>query len=122
LSRTITLTSPAKILVFTDGGIQTTSASTSGYSLVDVVVNINNNWIADGGFKRLNATNNGLLTGAFAFWSMGVYVTTTSGSYTLPAGTYTIDVQTRLVGGSNATIGGNNSTVLQGVMQIFIIP
>lgn len=121
LSRTITLTSPAKIFVMTDGGIQTTSATTGGYSISDVVIHINGNWIADGGFKRLNAINNTGIVGAFAFWSMGVYATTTSGSYILPAGSYTITVQARLGGGSNATIGGDNTTVLQGVMQIFII-
>jgi len=121
LTKTITLTSPAKLLVFTDGGIQTTSASTAGYSLCDVVVNINGNWCADGGFKRLNAINSTGITGAFAFWSMGVYATTSSGNYTLPAGTYTIDVRANLQLGSNATIGGNNTTVLQGVMQVFIV-
>lgn len=121
LSRTITLTSAAKIFVLTDGGIQTTSASTTGFSLVDVAIQINGNLIADGGFKRLNALNTSALTGSFAFWSMGVYATATSGSYTLPAGSYTITVQARGNGGSNATIGGDNTTVLQGVMQIFIV-
>ncbi|HEY4800172.1 MAG TPA: hypothetical protein VII99_13915 [Bacteroidia bacterium] len=121
LSRTITLSSPAKLFITTDGGIQTTSISTSGYSLVDVVINLNGAWMPDGGFKRLTAVNNGGVTGSFEFWDMGVYAATTSGVYTLPAGTYTIDVEARLQGGSNATVGGDNTTVLQGVMQIMII-
>ncbi|MBC7861401.1 MAG: hypothetical protein IAF38_00420, partial [Bacteroidia bacterium] len=121
LTRTINLASPAKLLVFTDGGIQTTSAATAGYSIVDVVIMVNGGLMADGGFKRIGALNNTGLVNNLGFWSMSDFVSTVSGSFTLPAGTYTIDVRARLNGGSNATVGGNNLSVLQGIMQIMII-
>jgi hypothetical protein len=121
LNATFTLATPSKVFVTTDGGFQTLSASSSGCSLIDVVVILDGNFIADGGYKRISACNTSTLTGNFASWSMSCFATNTSGNYILPAGTHTIEVQARRVGGSNAVVGGDNTTVLQGLVQLFIV-
>ncbi|MCD6366639.1 MAG: hypothetical protein J7L46_03765 [Bacteroidales bacterium] len=115
LTQTVTLIGPAKVLIMTDGGIQTTSTSPAGYSSVDVVLNQNGSWLPDGAFKRITAANNDGLVTQLAFWSMGVILDITT------AGTYTWDVQSRLVGGSNATVNGNNTSVLEGSLYILVI-
>lgn len=120
LTKTITLSSPAKVYLRTDGGIQTTSNSSSGYSTVDIVLTMNGNILADGGYKRISALNNAGLKGQMANWSMATYASSTSGQYDLPAGTYTFQVEARKVAGSNATVGGDNSSVLEGVLQVII--
>jgi hypothetical protein len=114
LSRTITLTAPAKILCHTDGGIQTTSTSTSGFSAVDCVLFLNGGLFGQGGYERVTVVNNFGVVTVLGFFSKTVIAN-------LGPGTYTIDVRTRLNLGSNANVGGNNSSVLQGVLITQVI-
>jgi len=114
MSRTITLTAPAKILCHTDGGIQTTSGSTAGFSAVDCVLFLNGGLFGQGGYERVTVVNNLGVVTSLAFWAKEVIAT-------LAPGTYTIDVRTRLNLGSNANVGGNNASVLQGVLITQVI-
>jgi hypothetical protein len=119
LSRTITLTAPAKVVINTNGGVQTASTTLDGGSIVDVALWNNAALLPDGGFKRLTVLNMGALAPqnfvtCFEYWSM-------DNTLTLPAGTYTFDVRARWQAGGNANIGGNNTSVLQGVMNIMVI-
>jgi hypothetical protein len=119
LSRTITLTAPAKVVISTNGGVQTSSLTLDGGSLVDVALWNNAALLPDGGFKRLTAVNMAAaapqnIVGCFEYWSM-------ENTLTLPAGSYTFDVRARWVGGAAANVSGNNTSVLQGVMNIMVI-
>lgn len=119
LSRTITLTAPAKVVINTNGGIQTTSLTLDGGSIVDVALWNNAALLPDGGFKRLTALNMGALApqnlvSCFEYWAM-------NNTLTLPAGTYTFDVRARWIAGSSANVGGNNTSVLQGLLNIMVI-
>lgn len=119
LSRTITLTAPAKVVINTNGGVQTTSLTLDGGSIVDVALWNNAALLPDGGFKRLTALNMGALApqnlvSCFEYWSM-------DNTLTLPAGTYTFDVRARWIAGSTANVGGNNTSVLQGLLNIMVI-
>jgi hypothetical protein len=114
MSRTITLTAPAKILCHSDGGIQTTSATTNGFSAVDCVLFINGALFGQGGYERVTVVNNLGVVTTLGFWSKEVIAT-------LAPGTYTIDVRTRLNLGANASVGGNNASVLQGVLITQVI-
>lgn len=119
LSRTITLTAPAKVIISTNGGVQTTSLTFDGGSIVDVALWNNAALLPDGGFKRLTALNMGALApqnlvSCFEYWAM-------ENTLTLPAGTYTFDVRTRWIGGASANVGGNNTSVLQGLLNIMVI-
>jgi hypothetical protein len=122
LSRTITLTAPAKVVVYSDGGLQNTSGVTSGSSataIIDVALFVNGGLAIStygGGFKRLCAANNASWTGLFEYWSLQTVMT-------LAPGTYTIAVQSRKGAGTggNASVSGNNTVVMQGIMKIQII-
>jgi len=114
MTRTITLTAPAKILCHTDGGIQTTAATTNGFSAVDCVLFLNGAFFGQGGYERVTVVNNLGVVTCLGFWSKEVIAT-------LPPGTYTIDVRTRLNLGANANVGGNNLSVLQGVLITQVI-
>jgi hypothetical protein len=114
LSRTITLTAPAKIHCHTDGGIQTTSGSTSGFSAVDCVLFLNGGLFGQGGYERVTVVNNLGVVTTLGFWSKEVIIA-------VGPGTYTVDVRTRLNLGANANVGGNNASVLQGVLITQVI-
>lgn len=119
LSRTLTLTAPAKVYINTNGGIQTASTTLNGGSIADVAIYNNNALLPDGGYKRLTILNMGAAAPqnfgtCFEYWSMDAIVT-------LPAGTYTFDVRGTWQAGASVTIGGNNTTVMQGVMNIMVI-
>ena len=114
MTRTITLTAPAKILCHSDGGIQTTSGSTTGFSAVDCVLFLNGGLFGQGGYERVTVVNNLGVVTTLGFWSKEVIVA-------VGPGTYTIDVRTRLNLGANATVGGNNASVLQGVLITQVI-
>lgn len=114
LTRTFTITAPAKLLCHTDGGIQTTSTATNGFSAVDVTLFLNGAYFGQGGYERVTVVNNFGVVTTLGFWSKEVIVT-------LPAGTYTVDVRTLKNLGSDAIVGGNNTSVLQGVLITQVI-
>ncbi|MEI6487778.1 MAG: hypothetical protein WCP52_02380 [Bacteroidota bacterium] len=121
LSQSVTLSSPSKILVVTNGGIQTTSISSNGFSIVDVAVFINGALMPNGGHQRVNAVNNNGITDATENWSMSQFASTSAGVYILPAGTYTIDVRAEGNAlGASALVGGDNTSVLQGSMTLLV--
>ncbi len=121
LSQSVTLTSPSKILVSTNGGIQTTSISSNGFSIVDVAIFINGTMMPNGGHQRVNAINNTGITEATDNWSMSQFASTSAGVYILPAGTYNIDVRAEGNAlGASALVGGDNTSVLQGSLTVLV--
>jgi hypothetical protein len=114
LTRTRTITAPAKLLCHTDGGIQTTSIATFGFSAIDVVLFLNGAYFGQGGYERVTVVNNTGVVTVLGFWSKEVMIA-------LPAGTYTVDVRSIKNLGSDATVSGNNSSVLQGVLITQVI-
>ena len=115
LTKTITTTANSLLYIYTDGGVQTTCATTGRGTLIDMTILNNGAWLPQGGFKRIDVQNPSNYIGGFQYWSMGAYVF-------LPAGTYTITVNTRLSGGCNsAVVGGDNSSVLEGILVIQVI-
>jgi hypothetical protein len=114
LSRTITVPADADVLINTHGGIQTTSAATTGVSRVDVVIFIDGAPVNGGGFQRIAAQNTGGAVTTIAYWSM-VY------SPQLPPGVHTIEMRARLLNGSAANVSGDGNSVLQGALSALIL-
>ena len=115
MSQTITLAAPSTVIIWaTIGALNTTTGGTA-YSLVDMVVHINGNPLANGGWNRMFITNTSAVTG------MGNCAINTM--VTLPAGTHTIDLRTnRSSGTSVVTIGGNSALeVNPGEMTIMVL-
>ncbi len=114
LSTTVTVPANSKVFITSYGGIQTTSASAFGFSLVDVVLFVDGALVTNGAYQRLNAINNGIV-GAFAYWSI-------STAPVIPAGVHTFSIQAKGNGsGSDATVGGNSNSVLQGELTIMFL-
>ncbi|HEY4058324.1 MAG TPA: hypothetical protein VGM39_17045 [Kofleriaceae bacterium] len=113
---TTTLTIPATGIAYvaTDGGVTTTSTSTTGYSTVDIVLVVDGTLLSQGGYRRIHAANTGGLTSIGANWSFSAVVPLTAGSHT-------IAVYGRYVAGSDATIGGNASSVNQPTMSVLVL-
>ncbi|HET6993253.1 MAG TPA: hypothetical protein VFJ43_18100 [Bacteroidia bacterium] len=115
LSRTITLTGNAKVTIYTDGGVQTTSGVTSGFSIVDIAIFQNGGFLpSGGGYKRVSAINNTGLVGNIENY-------TVSSTVTLGPGVYTFDIRAAKNLGSNANVSGNNLSVLMGAMLIDVV-
>ena len=114
LTTTISVPANAVIVLDADGGIQTTSASTTGFSRVDVALAIDGSIVPNGGFRRVIAANTGGTTTAIENYSLGL-------SATLPAGNHTFAVFAALQSGSAANVGGNNTSVLQGRITVQIL-
>ena len=114
LQTTVTVPANSKVYVSTYGGIQTTSGSLSGFSLVDVALFVDGVLVPEAAYQRLNAINGGV-TGAFAYWAI-------STAPTIAAGAHTFTVRAKGNGsGSNATVGGDNTSVLQGELTVIFV-
>jgi hypothetical protein len=112
---TVTVPANSKVYVSTYGGLQTTSGSINGFSMIDIALFMDNVIVADGAYQRVTAPNNGGVTGVFEYWSF-------STAPVVSAGAHTFSVRAAGVGiGSNATVGGNNSSVLQGEMTVVFV-
>jgi collagen triple helix repeat protein/IPT/TIG domain-containing protein len=114
LTTAITVPANATVLISTDGGIQTTSAVTTGVSRVDVVFVIDGVLLPAGGYRRVIAANSGGSTTTIENYAM-------STSLSLAPGAHTIAVFAALNSGSPANVGGNASSVLQGQLTVTIL-
>jgi hypothetical protein len=119
LSRTITLTAPAKVYIYSEGG---TFMSGLLVSSTDISIRINGTFLylyggGYGGYKRVYCDR---FYGEMPFgnWATAAVVP-------LNAGSYTIDVQAwrQLTGSGSggATVSGDGNSVLQGNLIIQVI-
>ena len=114
LSTTVTVPANSKVFVTSYGGIQTTSSSAFGFSVVDVVLFVDGVIVPDGAYQRLNAINGGLVN-AFAYWSI-------STAPVISAGVHTFSIRAKGHNlGSDATVGGDSASVLQSELTIMFL-
>lgn len=114
LTQTINVPAGYQVYMSTSGGIQTTSASTTGISRVDIAFAIDGMITSTGNYRRVIAANTGGGTTTIENWS-------TSSLTSLPAGSHTIQVMTSLNSGSAANVSGDSSSVLQGDLTVMLI-
>jgi hypothetical protein len=116
LSQSLTVPSNAVVNVSADGGVETTSNATTGYSVVDVALAIDGVLTADGGYKRITAANTTGLVQMFAYFGM-------SQAISLTPGAHTIKVVAAGTGGgsSSALVSGDSNSVLQGELTVTIL-
>ncbi len=116
---TVTLNVPAasRVLLSTDGAIQTTSAVATGFSMVDVFLAVDGAPFTSGGYQRIVAGNSNGLTGRFESWSMSMVAS-------VPAGNHTFTVQAigvNQAGAADATVGGPVNSVLEGTLNVVVL-
>jgi hypothetical protein len=114
LTQTIDVPADSVLIILSDGGIQTTSATSGGASVVDLALYIDGAQHAGGGYRRVTAANNtGITSGMTATWSLSV-------ATVLSAGQHTIELRARYILGSTAIVSGN-TTPLQGALTVAAI-
>lgn len=115
MTQTFTLSAPSTVIIWATIGALNTTLTTTGYSTVDMVVHVDGNPLANGGWNRMFITNTSVTTG------LGNCAINTM--ITLPAGTHTIDLRTnRSSGTSVVTIGGNSALeVNPGELTIMVL-
>src|SRR5207253_1189456 len=110
----VTVPANSVLSISTDGGVQTTSTLTAGFSVVDVGIAVDGLLPGSATVRRLEISNTTSLTQQFENWSM-------SRAVSLSAGSHTIGVCAALVSGSPATAGGSASSVLQAQLTIVTV-
>ncbi|MEO8769759.1 MAG: hypothetical protein ABI402_06735 [Ferruginibacter sp.] len=107
LTQTITVPANAVVKISSDGGIL--AAVTGGNAFIDVAIQVDGAFPANGGYQRLTCPAN-----TFAFWSF-------SEALTLSAMPHTIRIVAAWSSGNSATINGDGSSVLQGELTVTVI-
>ena len=105
-SVTVTVPTNAIVFVTADGGLQTSSTSTTGFSTIDIGLHVDGAVPPNGGFKRIIAANTGGLTAMLSAWSVSLVTS-------ISAGSHTFSIRGRYNAGSTATLGGDNQSVNQ---------
>jgi hypothetical protein len=113
LAQTINVPANCKIFVHTDGGIQSTGATSTTYSVVDVGVFVDG---VAGSQRRVSIANASSLAQLIGNWSIGE-------SYQLAAGNHTFEVKAvgGIPGSSNANVSSGSAPQLQGVLTVIIV-
>ena len=114
LDQTITVPDKSVLYIATDGGAGTQSASTTGFSIVDVAIFVDGSPVPSAGFRRLLINNTPSLVNQFVNWSMGDTVVLTAGSHRIQIGA-------ALSSGSPANVSGGPGSVLQGQLSITVL-
>lgn len=114
LTQTVVVPTNCVVYVTTDGGVMTQSTAATGYSVIQVFLQVDGVSLAAGGYAYLTVLNSAGWTGAAAQWSL-------SQALTLSPGSHTIAVSASNVGGSAATVSGSNSSALEGELTVLFL-
>jgi hypothetical protein len=118
LTQTINVPSNSAVLVTADGGISTTSATSSGYSVVNVAIYIDGVVSPNGGYRRISAANTAGVLNMIESFSL-------TQALTLTPGAHTIDVRaatgSTAAANSPAVVSGDSTSVIQGELTLTLI-
>lgn len=116
LTLTINVPANSKVLVSTDGGVQSTGATNTTYSVLDIGIFVDGVVSGSGGQRRLAIANTSALAQLIENWHM-------QRAYTLSAGSHTFEVKavSGAPGSSNANVSSSAAPQLQGTLQVTII-
>lgn len=116
LTQTVNIPSTSSVIyVAADLGAQTTSASTTGGSTFDLVLQIDGTSVTNGAYKRVSIMNNG---GFVQCYDTTAFSIVTTG---LSAGNHTFRVVGIYGSGATATVSSSNAQVLQGSLTVMVL-
>lgn len=116
LTQTINVPANSIVHVHTDGGMQSTGATSSTFSVVDIGLFVDGVVSNTGGQRRLSIANTSSLAQLIANWSI-------DRTYTLSPGSHTFQVRAvnGAAGASAANVSSGSAPQLQGVLTVTII-
>lgn len=116
LTTTVTVPSNAVVRVHTDGGMQSTGATSTTYSVVDVILYVDGVATTTGGQRRIAIANTTSLAQLIGNWSF-------DHTYTLSPGSHTFEVKAvgGVAGSSSANVSSGTAGQLRGVLSVEII-
>ncbi len=114
MTQTITIPANALVYVHTDGGVQTTSASGTGFSTVDLGIFVDGVVVSSAGQRRIVVLNTAGLAQTITNWSFGK-------TYSLSAASHTFEVKAVYVGGSTANVSSGSAPQIQGVLTVTVM-
>ncbi|HET6992206.1 MAG TPA: hypothetical protein VFJ43_12815, partial [Bacteroidia bacterium] len=116
LTQTITVPANCKVIVSTTGGIQSTGATSTTYSVVDIGLFCDGVVSSTGGQRRIAIANTSSLAQLISNWSL-------EQTYSLSAGSHTFEVKAvnGAGGSSTANVSSSSAPQLQGVLTVTII-
>lgn len=116
LSQTINVPANCKVYVSSTGGIQSTGATSTTYSVVDVGLFCDGVVSSTGGQRRIAIANTSSLAQLIGNWSL-------TQTYNLSAGNHTFEVKAvnGAAGSANANVSSGSAPQLQGVLTVTII-
>lgn len=116
LTQTIVVPSNCKVYVSSTGGMQSTGATSTTYSVVDVGLFCDGVVSTTGGQRRIAIANTSSLAQLISNWSL-------IQTYTLAAGSHTFEVKAMsgAPGSSSTNVSSSSAPQLQGVLTVTII-
>lgn len=116
LTQTINVPANCKVIVSTDGGVQSTGATSTSFSVLDIGIFVDGNVSTSGGQRRIAIANTASLAQLIQNWSI-------ERTYTLTAGSHTFEVKAvnGAPGSSAANVSSASAPQLQGVLRVTII-
>jgi hypothetical protein len=116
LTQTVNIPSTSSVIyIAADLGAQTTSASTTGGSTFDLVLQIDGVSVVNGTYKRVSIMNNGGFTNCYGTTAFSIVTTG------LSAGNHTFRVMGIYGSGATATVSSSNTQVLQGSLTVMVL-
>lgn len=116
LTQTINIPSGSIVYVETNGGVQSTGATSTTYSVLDIAIFVDGVVSTSGGQRRISIANTSSLAQLIENWSFGR-------TYSLSAGNHTFQVKavSGAAGSANANVSSASAPQLQGVLTVTIL-
>lgn len=116
LTTTVNVPASSVVHVHTDGGIQSTGATSSTYSVVDIGLYVDGVLTTPAGQRRIAIANTSSLAQLIGNWSI-------DHTYTLTPGNHTFEVRASggVAGSSSANVSSGSANLLRGVLSVEII-
>lgn len=116
LTTTVNVPANSVVHVHTDGGVQSTGATSTTYSVVDVILYVDGVATTTGGQRRVAIANTSSLAQLIGNWSF-------DHTYTLAPGAHTFEVKAvgGVAGSSNANVSSGSAPQLRGVLSVQIL-
>lgn len=116
LTTTVNVPANSTVHIHTDGGIQSTGATSSTYSVVDVAIFIDGVVVTNGGQRRIAIANTSSLAQLIGNWSMDHTANLSAGNHTIA-----VKAVSGAPGSSSANVSSGSAPQLMGVLSVEIL-